>query len=77
MTLYLPCVTCRTPLLPSRACMCDRWCPCGVADCDNNDRHCPCGGGGQVWLDGDEAACDCGTICIVDTSDGTAQAVVK
>ena len=63
MTLYLPCATCRAPLIPSRACMCDEFCPCD--------------GDGQIWLDGDEAACDCGTTCIVDTSDGTAQAVVK
>ena len=75
--LYLPCANCLAPLIPSRACMCDRWCPCGEAGCSNNDRHCPCDGDGQVWLDGDEAACDCGTTCIVDVSGGTAQAVIK
>ena len=77
MTLYLPCVTCRAPLIPSRPCMCDQWCPCGELGCDNNDRHCPCGGTGQVWLDADEAECDCGTICIVVVDAGVAQAAER
>jgi len=76
-TRYLPCAACRAPLIPSRPCLCDEFCPCGEAQCSNNDRHCPCGGTGQVWLEDDEATCACGVACRVTIRDGVAVGAVE